>query len=156
MFLATTWAVVALATSGGDVSPDFLTRVERTELRVNGKPINRVEKDDQGNIIHLWLDGMRLTSEDVRAIATIASLQRLSLRRTNVADGDLEHLQNLKSLKSLVLTGTEISDDAIPSVARIPSLRSLCLGDVRISPEAISELKKQRPGLSLGYSQRKP
>jgi hypothetical protein len=156
MFLATTWAVVALATSGADVEPDFLTRVERTPLHYNGKPFHRIEKDEAGNVVLLRLDEMRLTSEDFRAIAAIGSLRSLSLRRTNVADRDLEHLTKLRSLKSLILTATEISDEAVPSLAKLPSLRSLCLGNVCISPEAIGELKKQRPSLALGYYQRKP
>jgi hypothetical protein len=155
MFLATTLAVLTLATPGADVAPDFLTRVERSELLVNDKAVDRVEKDEQGNIIRLRLDGMRLTSDDFRAIATIDSLQALSLRRTNVSDDDLAPLENLKSLRSLILTSTEVSDHAVPAIAKIPSLRSLCLGDVRISAEAVAELKEQRPRLLLGYSQRK-
>lgn len=156
MFLATLFALLALGDSGRQVEPDFLTRVERTELLVNGKPSPRVEKDAGGAIVLLRLDGMRLSHDDYSRIATISTLRGLSLRGTNVADEDLHSLHKLTQLTGLVLTNTDVSNAAVDELLLISGLRSICLGNVRITPEAIRYFKLQRPKLSLGYSQRQP
>jgi hypothetical protein len=156
MPLTITLAVFAFATIGNEVDGDLLTLIERTPLVVNGQPAARVEKDEEGNIIRLRLDGMRLTQDDFRAVGKITSLRWLSLRGTNVAGDDLDHLQNLHRLENVVLTATGVTDEAVAGIAAITSLRSVCLGNVPMTPEAVHRLKKLRPRLAIGYYQRRP
>ena len=137
----------------------FLARIEREDLIFNGKPVSRIDRDPDGNVVRLQLDGLRLSADDFKSLSRVKTLRVLSLRRTNVTDADLRQLQSLPKLEYLVLTSTEVSDLAIDEIVKMPAVRTICLGDVNISPEAVAKLKdhfqaKDRR-LSLGYSQRK-
>ncbi len=145
--------------AAADEAETFLARVEREVLLVRGKVASRIEKDAEGNVIRLRLDGMQLTSDDFVSLGRLKTLQRLDLRETNTTDEDLRHLLPLKNLNVLVLTSTEVTDDATLTLEQFEGLRTLCMGDVDISPAAIAAMRENFElfgrRLSLGYSQRK-
>jgi hypothetical protein len=132
---------------------NFIAGIEGTPYLVNGKPIARVEKE-AGEVVWLRLDGMQLAPDDFRLLASLPTLRRLSLARTNVTDKDLAHLRSLTRLEGIVLNQTEVTDRAIDELVHVESLRSACLGQVRITPAAVGRLKEQFPKLSLGYCPR--
>jgi hypothetical protein len=153
-------ALLVLLALASEADSGLIARVERTELLVSGKPYRRIEKDAEGNIIRLQLDGMQLTAEEFAALGKVTTLRYLALNKTNVTKADLRHLQNLKQLQGLQLNSTELADDALGELIKVPALRSVCLGSVAISPEAITRLKNEFEvadrKLGVGYSQRKP
>lgn len=136
-----------------DELANFVAGLERSPLVIGGKPVARVEKEE-GRVVRLQLDRMQLTADDFRLIGSIATLRRLSLIGTNVADKDLIHLRGLTGLEGVNLTNTEVTDKAIEELCRLPALRSCCLGNVLITPAAVGKLKAQFPELSLGYYRR--
>lgn len=147
-------ALLCLTTN--PIEPDLIKRVQAVQA-VGGS--ERLTKDDAGNIVRLRLDDMTLSAADFAAIGRIASLQSLSLNKTNVTDKDLRQLQHLKHLRWLALSSTEITDEAVAEIAQLPALKTLCLGSVKVTPAAIDHLKEtfEADGrkLSLGYSQRR-
>jgi len=151
---------LALLSVAGDTEVGLIARVERTELLAGNKPVQRIEKDAEGNVIRLRLDGMQLTADEFVALGRVTTLRHLALNKTNVTAADLRQLRGLKQLQGLQLNSTALADDAVGELIRIPALRSVCLGSVAITPEAISRLKEEFESadrkLSLGYSQRKP
>jgi hypothetical protein len=145
-----------LCLTSNEAQPDLLKRVQAVQA-IGGS--ERITKDDAGNIVRLRLDEMTLSAADFAAIGRMASLQSLSLNKTNVTDKDLRQFQNLEHLRWLALSSTEITDDAMAEIAQLPALKTLCLGSVKVSPAAIDRLKEafEADGrkLSLGYSQRR-
>jgi hypothetical protein len=135
---------------------DLLARVESTEFRVNGKLVDRIQKDGEGNVIRLQLNEMQLSAKDFEALGGLSTLRSLSLYRTNVTNEDLRCIRDLPHLEFLVLTSTDVSDGAIEHIKRMRNLRTVCAGNVLITPDAVAKLKKDRPRLVIGYSQRKP
>lgn len=142
-----------------DAHTDLLTRVERTELLVSGKPAQRIEKDAAGNIVRLRLDGMVFSADEFAALARLTTLRHLALNRTNVTAADLRKLHTLTRLEGMQLNSTELGDNATSELIKFPALRSACLGSVAISPDAIARLKAEFKSadrrLSLGYSERR-
>jgi Leucine Rich Repeat (LRR) protein len=135
----------------------FLARVDATPWPANaaGKvPTNlppRIERDDDGNVIRLRLDGMQLSKADLGALVLFDHLKELSLSDTNIKDEQIPQLAALRELQWLRLNHTDIGDDGAKALASVPKLSSLCLGGVRASREAVNDLKKAKPKLSLGY-----
>jgi len=144
----------------GQADTDLLARVERTELTANNKPVQRIEKDPEGNIVRLRLDEMTLSADEFAALGRLATLRSVTLNKTNVTAADLRRLQGLARLEGMQLNSTELGDDAVSELVKFPTLRTVCLGNVAISPAAIARLqddfKSADRRLALGYSQRKP
>jgi hypothetical protein len=141
-------------------APDFISRVENTELLDStGKSIPRIQRDAAGNVEYLRLNGMQLSAADFAAIGRIKTLRSLVLYRTKVTNENLRQLRALPHLEALNLTSTEITDAAVDEILKLESLRSLCLGNVAVTPEAVARLKEHfrahERRLSLGYTQRK-
>lgn len=148
-----------------DIDPDIdrryeveslIARAEKSPIQQNGSELPRVERDPEGKIKRLRLDGLELSEVERRAITRIASLRSLSLQGTNIGDADLAGLKRLPQLQSLNLNFTRISDEAIRHLQAIPQLRSLCLMKVNLSPEAVAELKESRPQLGIGFRRALP
>ncbi len=152
-------AVLVCLALVGDALADLLARVERTELLVSGKPAARIEKDTDGNIVRLRLDGMTLSAEEFAALAHVTTVRHLSLNGTNVTAADLRTLHTLTRLEGLRLNSTQLADDAAAELIKFPALRSVCLFSVAIRPEAIAQLKADFETadrrFSLGYAERR-
>lgn len=160
MITAIGFAAIALTALVSNADADFIMRVEAAELLdSSGKPIPRVKRDANGNVVTLQLNDMQLSAEDYAAIGRLKSLRSLCLFRTNATNAVVRQLVDLPHLEALNLTSTEVSDAAIDEIMKFKSLRSLCLGNVTITPEAVVRLKAhfrlQERRLSLGYSRRK-
>ena len=147
----------AILPAANDASLDaFLVRVEATAWPTETKKAPaRIERDADGRIVGLRLDGVQLRSGDIDQIGRLTHLDRLSLNRTAINDHDLVKLATLRNLRALTLNQTSIGDSGIEALVEFPKLRTLCLGGVKASPEAVSALKAKRKGLQLGYSQAK-
>lgn len=136
-------AGVVTLTATSAVAMDIVTRAESTELRLsNGKVTPRVERDADGNVTRLRLNGMRLTKEDAEQLGRLEHLRSLVVYDTSFSDRDLAQLQRCESLKHLNLTKTEVTDGAIETILKLKRLKTVCLGNVNITPRAIERLKK--------------
>src|SRR3954469_3118515 len=111
-------AAIALTALLSDLEADFIARVESTQLLVNHRPLQRIEKNAEGNVVRLRLDGMCLSADDFGGLARLTTLRSLSLQGTNVTSADLRHLQGLPQLEALNLSATGISDDAVGEIMK--------------------------------------
>jgi hypothetical protein len=147
--------LVILAAEPASPEQAFLERVEQARWIINKKEQQRIERNDDGEVIRLHLNHMQLAPEDFAAMGKITTLQGISLVGTNVTDEDLKQLRGLTGLKSISLTNTEVTDEAITELKLHPEMRTMCLGNVKITPAGIADLKARFPKLLLGYTQRK-
>lgn len=152
---------VTLVALSGPAAAGIVDRAEKTDLRdSDGKPVERVEKDADGNVTGLVLGHMDLKAEELAELEKLPKLRRAVLYRTNVGDDALKHLARCRDIESLNLTGTNVSDDAIKLLPAFKGLKYLCLGDVRITPDAVKALKDEfrarGQDVRIGYSQRRP
>lgn len=149
-------ALLVLAALAADEKNELVARAERTEFLINSRPTSRVEKDAEGNVLRLRLDGMALSADEFAALARLTALKHLTLNRTNVTAADLRKLHTLVRLETLQLNVTELGDDATGELIGFPVLRSVCLGNVAVSPEAIERMKAQFQAaerrFAVGYS----
>ncbi len=137
-------------------SPDrllrFLLRVEGTKWpNAPRNPPARITRNEDGEIVTLLLDGVRLEPGDLDVVRRLVHLERLSLNATSITDEQLATLDCLPRLQGLQLNRTEIGDDGVASLANFPELKSVCLGGVRATRPAVNALKRERPRLALGY-----
>jgi hypothetical protein len=134
----------------------FLVRVEATAWTTPTKQAPaRIGRDDDGNVVTLRLDGVKLRSGDIDHVCRLSHLERLSLNRTSITDHDLRKLTRLRHLRGLSLNQTVIGDSGIEALAEFPSLRTLCLFGTKATHESVRALKARRKGLQLGYVQSK-
>jgi hypothetical protein len=136
-----------------DAAPVFLARLDATPWPTAWRnPPNRVERDVQGRIVLLRLDGMKLQPGDLQVLRGFVHLQRLSFNSTNLDDSQLKSLRGLPGLVGLSLNRTSITDRGVESLAEFPQLKTLCLGSVKVSRQAVQMLKEKRPKMAIGYS----
>jgi hypothetical protein len=114
-------------------------------------PRERIERDTDGSVTRLHLDGMQLVSGDLDALTQFVRLESISFNYTNITDEQIKRLAELPRLKGLTLNHTAIGDDGVKLLAELPSLKVLCLGGVKASREAVKALREAKPKLSLGY-----
>lgn len=95
----------------------------------------------------MWLDSLALSPNSFEHLSMISSLEYLSLRRTSVADRDIESFTNLVNLTELDLRDTAITDVAIPALAKLPQLRYLYLTGSQVSASGAGALRKLAPGI---------
>src|SRR5262245_65816732 len=105
-------AVLVLLALAADPQADLLARIERTELVVSGKSFPRIEKDADGNVVRLQLDGMQLSADEFTALSRLTTLRYLALNKTNVTAADLRALHGLARLEGMQLNSTDLSADA--------------------------------------------
>src|SRR5271169_1391137 len=73
----------------------FLARVDATPWpasaagNVPTNPPPRIERDADGNVIRLRLDGMQLSKADLEALVLFDHLKELSLSDTNIKDDQI-------------------------------------------------------------------
>jgi hypothetical protein len=115
-------------------------------------PPPRIERDDEGRIISLQLDGVKLEPGDIDIIRSFRHVERLSLSYTTVNDGELAKLADLPRLRGLRLNYTAISDEGVASLASFPKLKSVCMFRVPASPIAVQALKRERRELGIGFT----
>lgn len=153
------FAIVYLMSLAAVADEGVVVRAERTELRwSDGTVVQRVERDNDGQVIRIQFNEMRLSADEFAEIGRLTHLQRLVLYKTNVRDEDLRCLRGLSKLQGLNLTSTEISDGAIDEILQLKELKSLCLGNVDVSPAAVARMKntfrERGQKVSLGYQRR--
>jgi hypothetical protein len=143
----------ALADSPPAISP-FLVRVQSTKWPLPTRnPPPRVEWDDQGRVVSLWLDGVTLLADDIDNIRSYKQLKRLSLSLTTISDEELARLADLPRLEGLRLNYTAIGDNGVASLAKFPKLKSVCMFRVQASSATVQALKRERRQLAIGYVQ---
>lgn len=96
--------------------------------------------DPGGGVTAAELDGP--TDGDVKKLAPLTDLTRLSLKRSRVTDAGLKELAPLTKLKSLDLFGCPVTDAGIKDLARLPALAELELGNTQVTDAGVKDLSR--------------
>ena len=75
----------------------------------------------------------------------LASVTRLDLRDTKVADAGLKEVAKLQKLERLGLDNTQITDAGLKEVAKLQKLEELNLNNTQITAAGVAELQKALP-----------
>jgi len=125
--------------------------------------------DSEGHIVTIELASVKLTTEDMEALASlrnvrelsfigsvlpanamevissIRTLRTLSLASTSVTDMDLVDLVRCRELKLLDLNNTAVTDASLQHLSRMTALRRLFINNTKISEAGESELRRLLP-----------
>jgi hypothetical protein len=137
----------------------LVPRAESTALRrTDGTIVRRVERDEDGNVTQLLLNGMQLSASDIEELGALPHLRRLVLYGVTLADKDLEQLRRCTRLEHLNLSGTNVTDACIDRILEFKQLESVCLGNVDITEDAMARLSEgfeaRGQAVKVGYSRR--
>lgn len=91
---------------------------------------------------HLSLDACNITSAQLPILAKFSSLQQLDLSRTKITDAGLGSLAELPKLNTLNLTGITITGEGIAGLAKAPALDTLNLRAAHLEPGALDAIGK--------------
>jgi len=81
----------------------------------------------------------------LRHIAGLTKMQRLSLEVCHVTDKGLANLNNLKQIEWLDVHETKISDRGIETLKTLPRLRYVHLSDTLVTAEGVDDLRRELP-----------
>jgi hypothetical protein len=90
-----------------------------------------------------------LHSEDFALLRQMSTLRWLDLSNTAVTDNDLSFLEFTPRLEFLLLWGTGITDQGLPHVARLTRLQKLDLSNTKITGSGLQVLTELRDLLEL-------
>jgi hypothetical protein len=141
----------ARADSRDKISPLLVRALSTKWPTAMRNPPERIQRNDAGKVVRLWLDGVQLEPGDIERICSFKELERLSLSYTSISDQELARLADLPRLQGLVLSNTAIGDDGVAGLAKFPELKSVCMFRVHASPEAVRALGRERK-LAIGYA----
>ena len=95
---------------------------------------------------YLDLSGSVVTAGGLKTLASLPSLQRLSLWNVkSVNDTAASALASLKTVSSLDLSNTGVTDETLLALAKQPNLQRVYVNDTAISADAVDTFKKLRP-----------
>jgi len=99
----------------------------------------------------------RVRSDGLKTVATLKKLEELNLGhfRGGVRDQDIRPLAGITSLRKLSLRNARVTDDSMSLFAAMPSLRSLGLAGTKITDAGLEQLKRHEGLESLYVSSSK-
>lgn len=101
------------------------------------------------NIVHLNLQGMPLTKEDLEVAAQFQNLKKINLNYTGVEIGSLEFLKTLQKLKVVSICGIEFSKAELEIFLEKAPFSSLNLWPDKFNKEELETLSSKYPGLKI-------
>jgi len=131
-------AMARLRALGCSVQPSYVI-VQR---------VNQLKNDDlvllrsMPSLRTLGLGQMRVSSDGLKYLEQIGSVERLYLRGATIDDEDVAKLKNLSRLVELDLSRTDITDSAAALIAEKQYLRLLYIDDTRIGENGLATLTR--------------
>ena len=108
------------------------------------------EKDDQGRVIDLRLEGDRFDNDAMEYVRKFKMLIGLSLMRSSVTDAGMEKIQELKRLQRINLVSTAVTDLGLSYLEKMPSLQNVWLLETKtLTARGIDSLKSAVPGINV-------
>jgi uncharacterized membrane protein/Leucine-rich repeat (LRR) protein len=100
-------------------------------------------------IVHLTLNKMPVTDDDLRTIAGFTNLRKLNLSFTQITGATLSELKNLKELRQLSLSGTPVKKANLEILKDLPHLSALQIWNTPISGNDLEDLKTKLPKTAI-------
>jgi Leucine-rich repeat (LRR) protein len=101
---------------------------------------NVSQKNEQGEVVEVYLSRTRVTDADLPHLAGSHALQLLDLSRTRITGPGLAHLAGLPVLETLGLWDTQIADEGLAHLAKFPALEDLNLDNTQITDAGLAHL----------------
>ena len=101
---------------------------------------NVSQKNEQGEVVEVYLSRTRVTDADLAHLAGSHALQLLDLSRTPITGPGLAHLAGLTALKRLDLNNTQIADEGLAHLAKLTALEDLNLDNTQITDAGLAHL----------------
>lgn len=144
----------ALAKRGMEIDYDYDPRL--SEGRPPGPAWARLLYGDNlfVNPIAIAWHGEAPSDDDLRLLAQLRRLKRLSLGGVRVNDRYLRKLGQLEALEELDLHATAITDRGLEQLPIFPHMRRICLAKTDTTEDGITELRRRyrrRPTLSISW-----
>ena len=77
------------------------------------KAEGRIERDDDGNVIKVFLNRTAINDKSLRPIKYLPTIEVLNITGTKVSDAGLVYIKQLTGLKHLYPDRTQITDEGI-------------------------------------------
>jgi hypothetical protein len=105
----------------------------------------------------IWLDLSRtsITDEDMKSIAALSALRRLSVEHTVISDLGIQFLSPLSNLTYLNVVATKVTDDGIAYLSAAKNLRRVFIYQTSITDAGFEKLQSASPELEIdtgGYA----
>lgn len=110
----------------------------RTQLGVSTK--NAISK--QRSLESLWLDGIQISSAELKQLSNLGSLNFLRLSDCKIEPGALARIQEFRKLKSLSLSGNSVNDATIDELIDVTTFHILGLSSAKITDRGIAEVSR--------------
>jgi hypothetical protein len=106
-------------------------------------PLSRVIGEEAfGDVIEVDLTVTRASDNDLKILADVPTVERLSLSHTQVTDKGLAHLRGCPRLKFLALNSVQITDDGLTHLASLTELEALGLIGTRVTDDGVRHLMR--------------
>jgi uncharacterized membrane protein len=100
-------------------------------------------------VIHLNLNKMPASDQNLKTVARLENLTRLNLNYTAVTGPGLQELSKLRRLQHLSLSGTKVDIAALKGAGKnFESLRTVTLWETPVSLAEVEILKKEYPNIT--------
>jgi hypothetical protein len=101
-----------------------------------------IGEDCFGEVTGVQLNHTAATNDDLRYLADLPHIERVSLPSTQVTGEGLIRMPGCRNLRGLQLDQLPISDEAIESLLRFPQLESLSLNGTQVTDAGLEHLAK--------------
>jgi len=92
-----------------------------------------------------------ISDDSARILASLKTLESLSLGETAISDRTIAALNDLQNLRELFLAETNITDNSIHSICALEKLRLLHITGTKISKDGFERLKQALPACQMYY-----
>jgi hypothetical protein len=92
-----------------------------------------------------------VTDQDLKGLAHLKSLTRLTLLGSKVTDAGLKELAPLANLSKLDLDSTKVTDAGLKELTPLKNLSALRLVDTGVTDAGVAELRKSLPNCEIKH-----
>jgi len=103
------------------------------------------------NITELDLSQTKISDKALSTVVYLENLTRLDLHDTAISDKGMYYLSGLKNLRYLNLYGTKVSNSGVQHLFDLKNLKELHLWKTKVTLPTINYLKRENPGIVIGY-----
>ncbi|TXT39509.1 MAG: hypothetical protein FD138_55, partial [Planctomycetota bacterium] len=124
----------------------------RGDLQAALNVVGQVKLDDKQKVQAINVRHPRFEDAGLERVATLKSLQKLSLMGTKVTDAGLKHLQGLPDLQELWLDGTTISDAGLEELFTLKKLKTLYVRGTRVTTAGALRVSAALPNVDVAFT----
>ena len=114
----------------------------------NTKALKNLEKI-KGQVIHLNMQGMPLTKEDIKIITQFTKLKKLNLNYTKINIEALSEIKKMEQLETLSICGVEVNESSFEKFLNGAKFSNINVWSNNISTKQLQALNTKYPKLTI-------